>query len=76
MMMTRLAHGTESKPGAPNVYKGNRSTDFAQRFSVAFGDFISSCLLTDPKQVSVNYYGMYSEAGTNCMYKYMYALIA
>ena len=55
-MLTKLAHGTGTKQGASNKpYTSLRDQkDFpARQFSPNFGDFLTTCLQTDPKQVSL-----------------------
>ena len=53
-MVTKLAHGSELKLDTRNdrgpVHKDN--INLTKHFSETFGDFVSSCLLTDPKKVS------------------------
>lgn len=56
MMLTKLAHGTGTKQRASNKpYTSLRDQkDFpARQFSPNFGDFLTICLQTDPKQVSL-----------------------
>ena len=58
MMVTKLAHGTGTKPlGVPDKRYASLSRDRknspARQFSPNFGDFLTTCLQTDPKQVSL-----------------------
>ena len=51
MMVTKLAHG-------PGLSQNDRSvqtdaTTAARKFSQTFGDFVTSCLTTDPKKVII-----------------------
>lgn len=58
MMVTKLAHGTGTKPldVSDKRYASlsrDRKNSPARQFSPNFGDFLTTCLQTDPKQVSL-----------------------
>ena len=55
-MVTKLAHGAAPKlHGASDKYAALDQKDAPRQFSQNFGDFVTTCLLTDPKQVSLEH---------------------
>ena len=56
MMVTKLAHGAGPKQGVSNKpYASHRDQKDSpgRQFSQNFGDFVTTCLQTEPKQVSL-----------------------
>ena len=56
MMVTKLAHGVGPKQGASDKsYASLRDQKDSpgRQFSQNFGDFVTTCLQTDPKQVNL-----------------------
>ena len=56
MMVTKLAHGAGSKQGAsdkPHASIRDQKNSPGRQFSQNFGDFVTTCLQTDPKKVSL-----------------------
>ena len=56
MMVTKLAHGAAQyapKLAATDKYAALNLKDTSRQFSQTFGDFVTTCLTTDPKQVSI-----------------------
>ena len=56
MMVTKLAHGAGTKQGASGKpytsLRDQKDSSPGKKFSQNFGDFVTTCLQTDPKQAS------------------------